>query len=118
VVYQQLITVFHSQGTAVIFNAVSKLPPDLKSRVVGVALYGYTKNKQNKGVIPNYPPENVKVFCPSSDGVCGGKLNVNAGHFSYLTGSSQKEGYTFLTQKIKAYQPGKASAAAAASEEE
>jgi cutinase len=100
------------------FNTVSKLPPDIKSRVVGVALYGYTKNKQNKGIIPNYPPENVKVFCPASDGVCGGKLNVNAGHFTYLTGSTQKEGYTFLTEKIKAYQPGKASAAAAATEEE
>jgi hypothetical protein len=94
----------YSQGTAVMFNTVSKLPENIKSRVVGVALYGYTKNKQNKGVIPNYPADRVKVFCPPSDGVCGGKLNVNAG-------------YTFLTEKIKAYKPGN-SAAAAASEEE
>ncbi|KAF2430315.1 cutinase [Tothia fuscella] len=91
-----------SQGTAVIFNSVSKLPADLKSRVVGVALYGYTHNKQNGGSIPNYPKENVKVFCPPSDGVCGGMLAVNAGHFSYLSGPSQKEGYTFLAEKIKA----------------
>jgi len=90
----------------VIFNTVSNLPPDLKNRVVGVALYGYTKNKQNNGGVPNYPPANVKVFCPAKDGVCGGKLNVNAGHFSYLTGSSQKEGYTFLTEKINAYKLG------------
>jgi cutinase len=75
--------------------------------VVGVALYGYTHNKQNGGTIPNYPKENVKVFCPASDGVCGGMLNVNTGHFSYLTGTSQKEGYTFLAEKIKAAQAGK-----------
>jgi len=102
-----------SQGTAVIFNAVSKLPANLKSRVVGVALYGYTHNKQNNGGIPNYPKENVKVFCPASDGVCGGLLNVNTGHFSYLTGTSQKEGYTFLAEKVKAAQGGKSAAPSA-----
>ncbi|KAE9988153.1 hypothetical protein EG327_003475 [Venturia inaequalis] len=102
-----------SQGTAVIFNAVGTLPDDIMKRVVAVALYGYTHNKQNKGIIPKYPPENVKVFCPASDGVCGGKLQVNAGHFSYLGGSSQKEGYTFLAAKIKAAQSGGGSSAAA-----
>ncbi|KAF2667705.1 cutinase [Microthyrium microscopicum] len=102
-----------SQGTAVIFNAVGNLPDAIKKRVVGVALYGYTKNKQNGGTIPKYPKENVKVFCPASDGVCGGTLNVNLGHFSYLTGSSQREGYTFLTQKIKAAGSGAAAAAPA-----
>lgn len=106
--------ILFSQGTAVIFNAVGTLPENTKKRVVGVALYGYTHNKQNKGIIPNFPAENVKTFCPASDGVCGGMLNVNAGHFSYLTGSSQKEGYTFLAEKIKAAQGGGGSSAAAA----
>ncbi|QDS77950.1 hypothetical protein FKW77_001513 [Venturia effusa] len=106
-----------SQGTAVVFNAVGTLPEDIKKRVVGVALYGYTHNKQNKGIIPNYPPERVKVFCPASDGVCGGMLAVNAGHFSYLTGSSQKEGYTFLAEKIKAAQAGGGSSASSSSSE-
>lgn len=43
-------------------------------------------------------------------------LNVNAGHFSYLTGSSQKDGYTFLAEKIKAAQSGGGSSAAPAAE--
>jgi cutinase len=82
-----------------------------------VALYGYTHNKQNGGGIPNYPKENVKVFCPASDGVCGGLLNVNVGHFSYLMGSSQKEGYTFLAGKIRAYRSKGGAASGAASSE-
>src|ERR1700712_5080380 len=91
-----------SQGTAVIFNAVMKLPEDLKKKVVGVVLYGYTKNKQNNSQIKGYPPQNTKVFCPKSDGVCNGSLNVNTGHFSYLQDGSIKEGYNFLAGRIKA----------------
>jgi cutinase len=65
-------------------------------------LYGYTKNAQNKSLVPNYPADKVKVFCPKADGVCNGALNVNAGHFSYLADGTIKEGYTFLAAKIKA----------------
>src|ERR1700759_679851 len=77
-------TVLNSQGTAVMMNAVSKLPEDVKKRVVGVVLFGYTKNGQTKSSIPNYPKENVMVLCSKSDGVCGGALLVTAGHFSYM----------------------------------
>jgi len=97
-----IVTGGYSQGTAVIFNAVSGLSANIKSRVAGVVLYGYTKNAQNKSLVPNYPPDKVKVFCPKADGVCNGALNVNLGHFSYLGDGTIKEGYTFLIQKIKA----------------
>jgi len=98
-----IVTGGYSQGTAVIFNAVSKLSPDVKKRIAGAVLYGYTKNAQNKSLNPNYPPENTKVFCPKADGVCNGALNVNTGHFSYLMDGTIKEGYTFLASKIKAH---------------
>jgi len=98
-----IVTGGYSQGTAVIFNAVSALPAALKSKIVGIVLYGYTKNAQNKSAVPNYPTENVKVFCPKSDGVCNGGLNVNLGHFSYLADGTIAEGYKFLGAKVKAH---------------
>jgi cutinase len=65
-------------------NVVSKsLSAELKGKVAGVALFGDTRNQQDKGHIPNFPPEKSKVWCNASDGVCGGQLNVNAGHLSY-----------------------------------
>jgi cutinase len=81
-------------------NAVGKLPEDLKKKVVGVVLFGYTKNAQTKSSIPGYPKENVKVFCSSGDGVCGGTLLVTIGHFSYMGDGSGPQSISFLVQKI------------------
>lgn len=65
-------------------NVVSKsLDAGLKAKIAGVALFGDTRNKQDKGHIPNFPEGKSKVWCNPSDGVCGGALNVNAGHLSY-----------------------------------
>jgi len=91
----------YSQGTAVMMNAVSKLSPEIKSKVAGVVLFGYTKNAQQKGGIPNYPKEKVKVFCSTSDGVCGGTLAVTAGHFSYMSDGSGPKAIAFLVGQIK-----------------
>jgi len=92
----------YSQGTAVIMNSVSKLPEDIKKKVVGVVLFGYTKNGQQKGGIPNYPKSNVMVLCSASDGVCGGQLMVTAGHFSYMADGSGPKAVAFLVGKINA----------------
>ena len=81
-------------------NAVSKLPEDVKKRVVGVVLFGYTKNGQTKSSIPNYPKDNVMVLCSKSDGVCGGALLVTAGHFSYMGDGSGPKAVSFLVGKI------------------
>jgi cutinase len=89
-------------------NAVSKLSANIKSKVVGGVLFGYTKNGQMKGTIPNYPPDRVKVFCnPAAgnpakfnDGVCGGGLNVNAGHFAYMGNGDGPKAVAFLKSKI------------------
>jgi len=103
----------YSQGTAVMMNAVSKLPENIKSKVVGVVLFGYTKNGQQKGGIPNYPKENVMVLCSSSDGVCGGALLVTIGHFSYMGDGSGPKAVNFLVGKINSHGGGKGKMAAA-----
>lgn len=81
-------------------NAISKLPDGVRSKILGVVLFGYTKNGQQKGGIPNYPKEKVKVFCSSGDGVCGGALMVTIGHFSYLMDGSGPAATNFLVQAI------------------
>lgn len=72
-----------SQGAALIADAVSTLDSTAQAQVKGVVLYGYTKNEQNNGEIPNYPAAQTKVFCNADDGVCGGGLSVTAGHLTY-----------------------------------
>jgi cutinase len=53
----------YSQGAAVMHNVIGKrLSSDIKSRIAGVALYGDTRNKQDHGVIPNFPADRVKVW--------------------------------------------------------
>jgi len=96
----------YSQGTAVMMNTVSGLTPDIKKKVVGGVLFGYTKNAQTKGSIPNYPKDQVKVFCDETspgrfgDGVCGGTLNVNAGHMVYMRNGDGGKAVNFLKSKI------------------
>jgi len=98
----------YSQGTAVMMNAVKGLSADVKKKVVGGVLFGYTKNAQTKGSIPNYPKNQVIVFCNEkpagsgkfADGVCGGKLNVNGGHFAYMGNGDGGKAVTFLKSKI------------------
>ena len=44
-------------------------------------LFGYTKNVQNRGVIPDFPSSKTKVFCFSTDWVCYGTQIVGNSHF-------------------------------------
>lgn len=83
-----------------LMNAVSKLPQNIKSRVAGVVLFGYTKNAQTRSSIPGYPKERVRVYCSLGDGVCGGALPVTAGHFSYLVDGSGPKAINFLSSQI------------------
>ena len=64
-------------------DAVGALDSTAQAQVKGVVLYGYTKNQQNNGEIPNYPASQTKVYCNADDGVCGGGLSVTAGHLTY-----------------------------------
>lgn len=62
---------------------VGALDATAQSQVKGVVLYGYTKNQQNNGKIPNYPAAQTKVYCNADDGVCGGGLSITVGHLMY-----------------------------------
>lgn len=108
----------YSQGAAITHRSVEALPENIKARIAGIVLYGDTKFKQDGGVIKNFPPSKVKVFCngygelkgKSADGVCGGALNVNGGHLSY--GDSFKPGAAFLKGKVDAFKASKGAPAA------
>jgi len=104
----------YSQGTAVIMNAVSTLPDNVKSKIAGIVLFSYTKNGQTKGSIPNFPAEKLKVFCTKSDGVCWGQLNVSLGHFAYIMNGDGPSATQFLVSKINGFVPGGAETAAPA----
>jgi cutinase len=92
----------YSQGAAVMHNVIGKaLDASIKSKIAGVALFGDTRNKQDNGHIPNFPNEKSKVWCNKNDGVCGGGLNVNAGHLSY-SGAQINEAATYLAGRAKA----------------
>ncbi|KAF2430227.1 alpha/beta-hydrolase, partial [Tothia fuscella] len=81
----------YSQGGAITHRTIEGLPQDVKDRIAGIILYGDTQFKQEGGKIKGLPAEKVKTMCngyqelksASSDGVCGGMLNVNMGHISY-----------------------------------
>jgi len=78
-----IVAAGYSQGAAVMVNAVSKLDSGVQDRIAGVVLYGNTRNRQEGGKIPDFPPEKAKTYCNASDGVCGGALLVTAGHLTY-----------------------------------
>jgi cutinase len=91
----------YSQGAAVMHNVIGKsLSADIKAKIAGVALFGDTRNKQDSGHIPNFPTERSKVWCNPNDGVCGGGLNVNAGHMSY-SGKQINEAASYLAGLAK-----------------
>ncbi|KAK5164548.1 uncharacterized protein LTR77_009754 [Saxophila tyrrhenica] len=91
----------YSQGTALISAAISDLDQSTQNRIAGAVLYGNTRNAQNGGKIPNYPPENVLTICAPTDGVCDGSLQVTAGHFSYA--DDVPDAVDFLEGRIEAF---------------
>jgi cutinase len=97
----------YSQGAAVMHNAVAKSVSDeIKAKIAGIVLYGDTRNKQDGGKIPNFPAERVKVFCNKDDGVCGGGLGVNGGHFAYPQ-PTLDEGAKWLSDQVSKHKSGK-----------
>jgi cutinase len=89
----------YSQGTAVVGNAISEIESDIRNKIVGTALFGYTKNIQNKGAIRNYPQDRVSVFCAALDAVCFGTLFILPDHFFYADEASGPAA-DFLVSKL------------------
>jgi len=88
----------YSQGTAVTAGAISRVSASVRDRVVGVVLFGYTQNQQNRRGIPNYPSSNLKVYCATGDLVCSGTLTITLAHFSYA--GDVNNAVSFLAGKI------------------
>ncbi|KAM0322576.1 hypothetical protein ACHAQA_009423 [Verticillium albo-atrum] len=78
-----IVTGGYSQGTAVVGNALSELGAAVQNQVKGAVLFGYTKNLQNLGRIPNFPSAKTQVYCAATDAVCWGTLFILPAHFSY-----------------------------------
>ncbi|KAF5566885.1 cutinase [Fusarium phyllophilum] len=78
-----VVTAGYSQGTVVVGYALSELDGAVQNQVVGAALFGYTKNEQLGGRIPNYPTDRTKIFCLPTDLVCDGTLFILPAHFLY-----------------------------------
>ncbi|PNH56110.1 hypothetical protein VD0003_g1577 [Verticillium dahliae] len=71
------------KGTAVVGNALSELSSAVQNQVKGAVVFGYTKNLQNLGRIPNFPTAKTEIYCAISDAVCWGTLFILPAHFSY-----------------------------------
>lgn len=94
----QIVVAGYSQGAAMVHRSVEQLPDATKSRIAGIVTYGDTQNKQDKGVVPTYPPQKLKVICNKGDAVCQGTLVILPPHLEY--GVRAPEGVAFLTQML------------------
>jgi cutinase len=91
----------YSQGAALAAASIEDLTTSVRNKVVGTVLFGYTKNLQNLGRIPNYPRERTEVFCNVGDLVCTGSLIVAAPHLAYQSDASGPAPQ-FLIQRVAA----------------
>ncbi|KAG8623082.1 hypothetical protein KVT40_008058 [Elsinoe batatas] len=88
----------YSQGAAVIHGLAKKLSTTVQNQVRGLITFGDTRNGEDAGRIPPFPPAKVKIFCLPDDGVCGDDLLVTPAHSAYEPYFD--DAYNFLISRI------------------
>jgi len=88
----------YSQGTAVMDSSIQARPAAHMAKVNGLVLFGFARNQQDGGRIPNFPTSQVLVFCAVGDLVCDNMLVITAAHLSY--GVDAPAAARFLTSKV------------------
>jgi len=90
----------YSQGSALAASAIEGLSDEIKDKIDAVVFFGYTKNLQNRGVIPKFPKEKLLVICNVGDMVCTGTLVITIAHLTYA--ADVNKAVNFIAKNIKA----------------
>lgn len=99
-VSQALLTTLQSQGAALVHRAVKNLSQTVKNKIAGVVTFGDTQNLQDRGQIPNFPRDRVKIFLQHWRSCLLGNTHILAPHLDYVR--RVPEAVSFLTGKIRA----------------
>jgi cutinase len=83
-------------------GSIQALSSDIQNQIAGFVLFGFTRNLQDGGKIPNFPASKTKVYCAVGDLVCDGTLEITAAHLSY--GSDASSAAQWLQTQIQAAQ--------------
>jgi len=92
----------YSQGGAVMHGALMTVPLEVKTHIVGGALFGDSMNGRHSNQIPNYPKDRIIEVCHNGDGICAPKVSgITASHLSYGMDSSARNAASFLAKMVK-----------------
>ena len=89
----------YSQGAAIVHGAMEDLPATIMSQIAGVALFGDTRNLQERGRVAGYPEDQTLIICNPGDLVCSGTLTILPPHLAY--GPRVPEASRFLVRMVQ-----------------